>query len=98
MQRQLRDRGHVVLDKMSRAVAKSAPGKRGMRGELRSTRKQVARLRARVAVLEEEMQESRQLNRRLAEITDVVQELLVPIAQRDEEKLRERLDRFSASL
>ena len=44
------------------------------------------------------MQEARRLNRRLAELTDVVQELLVPIAQRDEEKVREYLDRYSASL
>ncbi len=52
----------------------------------------------RVAELEEEVQESRRLNRRVAELTDIVQELLVPLAQRDEEKLREYLDRYSASL
>lgn len=58
----------------------------------------VAELRRRVAALEEEMQESRRLNRRLAELTDVVQELLVPLAQRDEEKIKEYLDRYSSSL
>ena len=37
-------------------------------------------LRERVAVLEDEVQECRQLNLRLAELTDVVQELLLPVA------------------
>ncbi len=69
-----------------------------MREELAQARRQIGRLRNRIVVLEEEMQESRQLNRRLAELTDVVQELLLPISQRDEEKVRERLDRYSASL
>ena len=44
----------------------------------------VEALRERVAVLEDEVQECRQLNLRLAELTDVVQELLLPVAQRDE--------------
>ena len=35
------------------------------------------------------MQESRRLNRRLAELTDIVEELLVPLAQRDEDKVNE---------
>ena len=47
-------------------------------------------LRERVAVLEDEVQECRQLNLRLAELTDVVQELLLPVAQRDEERVAER--------
>jgi hypothetical protein len=63
-----------------------------------ATKREVSRLRRRVAELENEIQESRRLSRRVAEITDIVQELLVPIAQRDEAELRERLDRYSASL
>jgi hypothetical protein len=58
----------------------------------------VAELRRRVAELESEMQEARRLNRRLAELTDVVQELLLPLSQRDEAKVHEVLDRYSASL
>ena len=60
--------------------------------------RQVARLRHRIEELESEVQENRRLNRRLAELTDVVQELLIPIAQRDEDKLRERLEKYSESL
>ncbi len=48
-------------------------------------------LRRRVKELEAEMQETRQLNRRLAELMDVVEELLVPISQRDEERVRQFL-------
>lgn len=76
-------------------MAKLSPAR--MKSALAGVR-DVAELRRRVAALEEEMQESRRLNRRLAELTDVVQELLVPLAQRDEEKIKEYLDRYSSSL
>lgn len=58
----------------------------------------IARLRRRVKRLEDEVQEARRLHRRLAELTDVVEELLVPIAQRDEEKVQEFLDAHSPAL
>ena len=51
----------------------------------------VGNLRRRVAELEDEMQEARRLNRRLAELMDVVEELLVPISQRDEERVQQYL-------
>jgi hypothetical protein len=63
-----------------------------------SGRERLDDLRRRVVELEKEIQETRRLNRRLAELMDVVQELLLPVAQRDEELLRERLERYSASL
>jgi flagellar biosynthesis/type III secretory pathway chaperone len=85
-----------------------------MRERLRSRGKQAARnlgrfragvhaegmeaLRDRVAELEEEVQECRQLNLRLAELTDVVQELLLPIAQRDEQKISEIMERYPKGL
>jgi hypothetical protein len=55
---------------------------------------QIDELRDRVAVLEEEVQEARQVNLRLAELIDVVQELLLPVAQRDEAKVAEAVERF----
>ena len=54
----------------------------------RATPNQLRRLRRRVAELEKEVQENRRLNRRVAELLDIVEELLVPIAQRDEERIR----------
>lgn len=75
---------------------------RGAFGRLRQPsdecRRELAELRAAVAELEEEVQENRRLQRRLAEITDVVQELLLPAAQRDDDRLRERLDSYTSSL
>lgn len=62
-----------------------------------ASRKEVAALRERVTVLETEVHESRRLNRRVAELTDIVQELLLPVAQRDKETLRKRLDTYSSS-
>ncbi len=44
------------------------------------------------------MQECRQLNLRLAELTDVVQELLLPVAARDEAKVAELLERYGKGL
>ncbi len=58
----------------------------------------VAALRARVDELEEEVQECRQLNLRLAELIDVVQELLLPVSQRDEAKVAEILERYPEGL
>ncbi|HET6698519.1 MAG TPA: DUF6752 domain-containing protein [Nocardioidaceae bacterium] len=54
-------------------------------------------LAKRVKALEQEMQEVRQLNRRLADVLDVVTELLVPAMDRDDARVRaalERLDKF----
>lgn len=55
-------------------------------------------VRARLIALEDEVQELRQLNRRIAELTDVVAELLVPIQDRDEEKVQEVLARYRARI
>lgn len=55
-------------------------------------------LRWRVRALEAEVQECRQLNLRLAELTDLVTELLLPAVQRDEERLAELLARYHESL
>ena len=58
----------------------------------------VRRLDERLSALEEELQECRRLNLRLAELIDVVGELLVPIADRDEERVAEALRRYRESV
>ncbi|WP_246142781.1 DUF6752 domain-containing protein [Nocardioides rubriscoriae] len=55
-------------------------------------------LRDRVAGLEVEVQENRQLQRRVAELTDVVAELLLPVADRDEARVREALADYRSRL
>ena len=52
----------------------------------------------RLSALEAELQENRQLHRRVAELTDVVAELLVPVADRDEERVRGVLAPYRASI
>ena len=87
---------------------------RGMRSRLRVRGREAARhlgrfragvqaegvdaLRERVAVLEDEVQECRQLNLRLAELTDVVEELLLPVAQRDEQRVSAVLEKYARGL
>jgi hypothetical protein len=66
------------------------PGKRALR--------QVAALRRRVDRLDAELQESRQLNRRLAEVVDVVAELLLPGQEGDEERLRAALEDYDRGI
>ena len=52
----------------------------------------------RVEALESEIEELRQQNLRLAEIADVVQELLVPLSSRDQARIDEAIEKFSQSL
>ena len=75
-----------------RAVRTLGRVRAGVRGE------ELDQLRARVDELEREVQECRQLNLRLAELTDVVQELLLPVAQRDEQRVTELMERYSRGL
>jgi predicted alpha/beta-hydrolase family hydrolase len=59
-------------------------------------RHEVAQLRSRVAQLEREIVETQRLGGRVAELIDLVQELLLPAADRDDVKLQELLARYDA--
>jgi signal transduction histidine kinase len=59
---------------------------------------QVRTLSQRVSELESEMQEARRLNTRIAELTDVVAEVLLPVDQRDEAAVRAALSRYTDTL
>jgi hypothetical protein len=63
-----------------------------------SSRAAVRRLEERVADLEADLTELRRHNVRLAELADVVQELLVPMASRDEAAIQQAIERFQESL
>jgi hypothetical protein len=56
------------------------------------------RLAARVAALEAAVEESRALSQRLADVVDVVTEVLVPAADRDDARLREALANLNRKL
>jgi hypothetical protein len=74
------------------------PGPKGPGPRVRKLEDEVATMRRKIAALEQEVQETRQLNKRLAEITDVVAEVLLPAEQRDEERLRAILQKYDAAL
>jgi hypothetical protein len=72
-------RTHLVK---ARSVARRAQEARG------------AGVRARLDALEAEVQENRRLNRRIAELTDLVTELVVPLARREDAEVAEILARY----
>lgn len=55
-------------------------------------------LERRVAELEAEVQECRNVNLRVAELTDLVTQLLVPLASGDQAKVRELVEGYRAGL
>ena len=52
----------------------------------------------RLAALEEAVEENRRLNQRLADVIDVVVEVLVPAAEREDERMRAALGRLETTL
>ena len=72
--------------------------RRALQARVPAQSRDVEELTARVTSLEEEVRECRRQQLRLAELTDVVQELLLPISQRDQAKVDEVLERYSAQL
>ena len=70
----------------------------GRLNNLAKSYQNVVGLRGRLAELEEEIQECRQVNRRLAELCDVLMELLLPVADRDEDEVQAILARYRADV
>ena len=58
----------------------------------------VGELGERVAALEADLAEAQRLNLRLAELTDVVTDLLVPLASGDPERARAVLEKYADEL
>lgn len=95
----LDERLRSLEERIAALESGTGSGSAGRPGKLgRALRRGGGDLEQRVAELETELQESRRLNMRLAELTDIVQELLLPVAQQDQELLADRLKRYSASL
>lgn len=82
----------TAVTRLSGAVERSVLF--SLRRRIRTLEEEVRALEEKVRALEEEVQECRRLNHRIAELTDIVTELLVPIAQRDEPRVRELLDQY----
>jgi hypothetical protein len=58
----------------------------------------VGDLLARIDDLEAAVEENRNLNLRVAELVDLVQELLIPVASQDKDKIEAALAEFQRSL
>jgi len=58
----------------------------------------VGELVTRMDELEAAVQENRNLNLRVAELVDLVQELLLPVASQDKDKIDAALEKFQRSL
>lgn len=56
------------------------------------------KLQQRLEDLEAEVQECRQLNIRLAEVTDLVEQLLLPMAARDEDQIAAAVEKYSRTI
>lgn len=76
-----------------RAVARAKRVARQALGQ-----EEITELHQRVDDMEIQIEELRRQNLRLAEIADVVQELLVPLASRDQDQIDAALESFSKSL
>jgi len=63
-----------------------------------ATKDELEALRAQVAELAAELDECRRQHQRLAQLTDVVQELLLPAAVRDDAKLAALLEQYTDDL
>jgi hypothetical protein len=85
-------------------VASVNDGKASLR--MRATRKVVMAaggeviddLVRRIAELEAEVQENRKVNLRVAELVDVVAELLVPLASQDQARIDAAIEKFQQAL
>lgn len=58
----------------------------------------VTEMRTRIEELEAAVEENRNLNLRVAELVDLVQELLIPVASQDKDKIQAALVEFQRSL
>ena len=97
MRRQLRAGGRRVVRLFAPTTVDSLSAVPGLRTQLQQANNQIRELQDRVAGLEGEIREAQRLNRRIAEVTDIVQEVLLPAADRDDTRLKEVLTRYADS-
>lgn len=97
MKQQARSLAKRALTKMSPDTADRLQGKAKAKADgAPSAGGRDQGLRVRVESLEREVQELRHVNRRLADVLDVMTELLIPAIDRDDAKVKSALDRLSA--
>ena len=91
----------VTKDERSAGDETGAPVRQRLSRGWRAVRQQVATVRAleeRVTRLEEELATERRMQRQVAELTDVVMQVLLSPEQRDEADIARRLERYGEEL
>ncbi|HEY0889438.1 MAG TPA: DUF6752 domain-containing protein [Nocardioides sp.] len=86
---------------MAPSMAKGGKPKafaRKVRDKVRGSKAFEGSLRGRVLELERQLEADRQLHRKVAELSDVVAELLIPIQDRDDERVAEVLAQYRKSI
>lgn len=71
---------------------------RRVRDRVRDSKAFDRTLHGRVAHLEQQLEEDRQLHRKIAELSDVVAELLIPIQDRDDARVTEVLAQYRKTI
>ncbi len=77
---------HGMRDRAVQRMARAVAGDR------------IDRLQGRLEDLEAEVQECRQLNIRLAELTDLVEQVLLPVAAQDRDKIAAAVEKYSRAM
>lgn len=90
-------RGRALMRKVP-AVDRVLRRMRQQDRRLNRQRQLIDELLRRVTELESEVQECRRLNKRIAEVTDIVAEVLMPATHRDDDELRRRLKAYAKTL
>lgn len=86
----------TAMDSLT-AVPKMRQRLNGVANRAESQGAELRRLRKEIADLRAEVQETRRLHQRVAELTDLVGEVLLPSVSRDDERIRKALDEFAAA-
>lgn len=76
-------------------TAQPETGGSGLKRRLAQQDREIQALRRKLAQLETEIDETRRLHQRVAELTDVVAEILVPLADRDDARIKKALETFA---
>ena len=84
-----------VRDRLAPAATGPASGAAPLPRRIARHDREIKALRRQVAELEAEIDETRRLHQRVAELTDAVAELLVPAVDRDDARVKKALETFA---
>lgn len=87
-----------VSDGDRMAVRDGVSDKDVLHAEIQELRQMTEELRRRLAALESGLEQERRLHRRIAELTDLVQEVLLPAPRRNDKRIATLLRDYQSAL